>query len=383
MRPFLTALALPAAIVACAIASAVAADDDPAFRRLAEPILPSPAFDYAQPLPAHLQSLSGLDSTPSGNPVTDAGATLGRVLFHDKNLSRNGLVSCSSCHTQAFGFDDSSRLSIGFEGRITTRSSMPLVNVRFNPGGRQFRDGRAETLENQVLQPFTDPIEMGLTPGELVARVSQRPFYTPLFVDAFGDGSASEDRIALALAQYVRSIVSYRSRYDDGRAAVGDARLPFPGFTEAENRGKALFLTPRAQGGAGCSQCHETEAFLMLRPRNNGLDKATGGDDGVGMVTGREQDKGLFRAPSLRNIAVSAPYMHDGRLDSLDAVVGHYSEGIVAHPNLADELKTDTGEPANLALSQADRDALVDFLETLTDTELLADPRFSDPFVAR
>lgn len=383
MRPSLTALALPAAFAACALAPAFAAAADPAFTRLAEPVLPSPAFVYSQPLPAHLQSLSSLDSTPLGNPVTDAGATLGRVLFHDKKLSRNGLVSCSSCHTQAFGFDDSSRLSIGFEGRITARSSMPLVNVRFNPGGRQFRDGRAETLESQVLQPFTDPIEMGLTPGELVDRVSQHPFYAPLFIDAFGDGKVSEDRIALALAQYVRAIVSYRSRYDNERSAVGDVRLPFPGFTEAENRGKALFLTPRAQGGAGCAQCHETEAFLMLRPRNNGLDAEIGRDDGVGAISGQEADKGLFRAPSLRNIAVSAPYMHDGRIDSLDAAVAHYSGGIAAHPNLADELKTDAGEPANLALSQADREALVDFLETLTDTELLADPRFSDPFVAR
>jgi cytochrome c peroxidase len=204
-----------------------------------------------------------------------------------------------------------------------------------------------------------------------------------LFIDAFGDGNISEDRIALALAQYVRAIVSYRSRYDEERSAVGDATLPFPGFTKAENRGKALFLTPRTQGGSGCAQCHETEAFLMLRPRNNGLDLATGADDGLGGVTGREEDKGLFRAPSLRNVAVSAPYMHDGRLDSLDAVVGHYSSGIAAHPNLAAELKTITGEPANLALSQADRDALVDFLETLTDTELLTDQRFSDPFVAR
>jgi cytochrome c peroxidase len=383
MRLLLTALAMPAAIVACAIAAAVAADDDTAFRRLAEPVLPSPAFDYSQPLPAHLQSLSRLDSTPSGNPVTNAGATLGRVLFHDKGLSRNGLVSCSSCHTQAFGFDDSSRLSIGFEGRITARSSMPLVNVRFNPGGRQFRDGRAVTLEKQVLQPFTDPIEMGLIPGELVARVSQRAFYQPLFTAAFGDSLPTEEKIANALAQYVRSIVSYRSRYDDERAAVGDARLPFPGFSEAENRGKALFLTPRAQGGAGCAQCHETEAFLILRARNNGLDAVQGADDGVGAITGREEDRGLFRAPSLRNVAVSAPYMHDGRLDSLDAVIAHYSGGVAAHPNLAAELRTDAGEPANLALSQADRDAVVDFLETLTDTELLADPRFEDPFVAR
>jgi cytochrome c peroxidase len=383
MRPFLNALALPVVIAACAAAPLAAKAADTAFRRLAEPALPAETLDYFPRLPAHLQSLTGIDSTPSANPLTNAGATLGRVLFHDRSLSRNGLVSCASCHTQAVGFDDPTRLSIGFEGRVTARASMPLVNVRFNPGGRQFRDGRAESLEAQVLQPFTDPIEMGLAPGELATRVGGKVYYRPLFHAAFGDETVSEEKIAKALAQYVRSIVSYRSRYDRERAVVAAADMPFSGFTESENRGKALFMKPRGQGGAGCAACHETEAFVMLRPRNNGLEAATGADDGVGAITGRQADKGLFRAPSLRNVAVTAPYMHDGRLDSLEAVLKHYSGRVAAHPNLSPELRGDDGTPANLQLSEGDRDALVDFLETLTDGELLADPRFTDPFLAR
>jgi cytochrome c peroxidase len=383
MRPFLNPMAFLAVICAWTAAPQAATAADAAFRRLAEPVLPAAEFDYSPPLPAHLRSLSGIDSAPAANPVTNAGATLGRVLFHDRNLSRNGLVSCASCHTQVVGFDDPTRFSIGFEGRITARASMPLVNVRFNPGGRQFRDARSDSLESQVLQPFTDPIEMGLAQGELVTRLSQHRYYQPLFRAAFGDDAVSEEKIARALAQYVRSIVSYRSRYDRERSLVAAADLPFPGFTQMENRGKALVRTPSEEGGAGCASCHETEAQVMLHPRNNGLDAATGGDDGVGAITGRKQDLGLFRAPSLRNAAVTAPYMHDGRLASLEAVVEHYSAGVAAHPNLSPELRKQDGTPAKLQLSKEDREALIDFLRTLTDEELLADPRFSDPFLAR
>ena len=144
------------------------------------------------------------DSTPSDNPITEAGVRLGRVLFYDRGLSANGLVSCSSCHAQATGFDDPTRFSIGFQGKITRRSAMALANARFNPRGRYFRDERAATLEEQVLQPFTDGIEMGLKPGELTARTERRQFYRPLFAAAFGDPTISEKRIAAALEALAR-----------------------------------------------------------------------------------------------------------------------------------------------------------------------------------
>ncbi|MCU0790426.1 MAG: hypothetical protein MUE79_05155 [Nitratireductor sp.] len=314
--------------------------------------------------------------------MTDAGAALGRVLFHDRQLSRNGLVACASCHTQAFGFDDRTRLSIGFEGKTTRRAAMPLTNARFAFEGRYFRDLRAATLEAQVLEPFTDPVEMGLRPGELTARVEQRDFYPPLFNAAFGETAVSEERIASALAQYVRAIVSTGSRYDKARARVDGNLAPFPEFSAQENRGKRLFFTSRAGGGAGCAQCHAGEAFMMPGARNNGLE-LHGKDNGFGEITGRREDMGLFRAASLKNVAVTAPYMHDGRLASLEEVVSHYSAGVKPHPNLSPELRAVDGTPARLHLSAQDQAALVAFLQTLTDEELLADPRFSDPFLSR
>lgn len=346
------------------------------------PLLPERPYAYSTPLPPHLASLAGIDSTPAGRPVTDAGATLGRVLFHDRQLSRNGLVACASCHTQAFGFDDRTRLSIGFAGKTTRRAAMSLANARFAAGGRYFRDQRAATLEDQVLEPFTDPVEMGLGPGELVRRVEARAFYLPLFEAAFGDNAVTDDRIASALAQYVRAIVSTRSRYDEGRARSASSLEPFGNFSAAENRGKQLFLTARTDGGSGCAQCHSGDAFLMPGARNNGLD-VDGKDNGLGEITGRREDLGLFRAASLKNIAVTAPYMHDGRLATLADVVRHYAREVRPHPNLSPELREPDGKPARLDLSAADQAALVAFLETLTDAELLADPRFSDPFLSR
>jgi len=349
---------------------------------LEEPRLPERPYSYALQLPPHLSSLREFE--PAGLPPdNDALATLGRVLFHDRTLSRNGLVSCASCHTQAFGFDDRSRLSIGFEGRVTRRSAMTLVNARFSPSGRYFRDERAGSLAEQVLEPFSDPVEMGLAPGELAIRVAMRPFYPPLFGEAFGDETIEEQRIATALSAYVRAIVATGSRYDEARAKAADALEPFEAFSPEENRGKALFLTRRAQGGAGCAACHEGEGFVMRAARSNGLPQGRAPDGGVGEITGRMEDMGLFRAGSLRNIAATAPYMHDGRFGTLEEVIEHYDAGIAGTPNLDALLRDPNGGPARLGLTAQDKTALVAFLKTLTDGKLMADDRFSDPFLPR
>ncbi len=337
-------------------------------------------------LPAALDpAIAALDNTPADNPATQVGISLGRLLFYDRNLSANGLVSCSSCHAQASGFDDPTRFSIGFQGRITRRSAMALVNARFNPRGRYFRDERAPSLEAQVLQPFTDGIEMGLKPGELVGRVESRSWYGKYFAAAFGDATITEPRIAGALAQFVRSINSFDARYD--RAGTGDRLQDFPAFSKQENRGKFLFFASREQGGAGCAACHETDAFVLLEPRDNGLPSLdtrpdSGPDDGVGETTTLPADSGKFRAASLRNIAVSAPYMHDGRFATLEAVIDHYATGIAAKPNLAPELRNPDDTPLRFDFSETDKAALVAFLETLTDESLLTDPRYADPFHA-
>ena len=361
---------------------------------LSELNLPAEPYNYAVAvnLPEHFKinapgplqtSVNGLDNAPLDNPVTDHGATLGRVLFYDKKLSANGRVSCASCHVQNAGFSDPEKLSKGFEGGLTRRHSMTLVNARFYQRGRFFWDERAATLEQQVLQPFQDPVEMGVSLGELVRRVEEQPYYQRLFKNAFGDESVSADRIARALAQFVRSIISYQSRYDVGRAQVPNPNAPFPNFTPQENQGKQLFLQPVQNGGAGCFACHTTEAFVSANvgPQNNGLDSVSTSDRGAAETFPQQaQLTGAFKTGTLRNIALTAPYMHDGRFATLEEVVEHYNSGVKAHPNLAPPLRRPDGQPQRLNLSEGQKAALVAFMRTLTDESVALNPKWSNPF---
>jgi cytochrome c peroxidase len=356
--------------------------------------LPVPPFRYADiEWPPHFtqELLDARDNTPEDNPITDHGATLGRVLFHDKALSANDTTACASCHRQASGFSDPAKLSIGFEGGETGRNSMSLIETRFYRNGRFFWDERAPTLEAQVLMPIQDAVEMGLTLDELVQKVQERAYYPPLFEDAFGDPAVTSDRIARALAQFVRSIVSYRSRFDEGLAAARTVGEPFANFTPEENEGKDLFFGP-----ALCAPCHldagppfpppppNQAIFFIDVPMNNGLDaELSGADNGVGDQTGNPEDNGLFKSPSLRSVALTAPYMHDGRFVSLEEVVEFYDSGVKPHPNLHPRLAipgTTPPVPRKLELTPAERAALVAFLETLTDEPLVADKKYSDPF---
>jgi cytochrome c peroxidase len=350
--------------------------------------LPESPFNYANPdLPAHfLEGNLGVETSsfapirdwsPVENPVTDHGATLGRVLFFDPLLSRNETVACASCHVPELGFSDDRALSLGFEDGETGRHSMGLSNARYGGNGRYFWDERAATLEEQVLMPIQDDVEMGMTLEELVARVGAAPDYAPLFVRAFGDDEVTEERISRALAQFVRSILSYTSPYDEGRAQVSDALAPFPNFTDVENEGKRLFLEPLARGGFACFACHTSEAFAAPSATSNGLDLETT-DRGLGGANERAEDDGRFRVPSLRNIAVRPPYMHDGRLADLDEVLDHYSE-VKAHPALT--VYNDADENVvHLDFTPDEHAALKAFLETLTDPDMLADPKYQDPF---
>ncbi len=357
--------------------------------------LPDSLYNYANPdLPAHFRTaaVEALDNTPNNNPVTDAGATLGRVLFYDTALSQNETISCASCHEQSTGFSDTLDLSEGFEGGLTGRNSMGLSNSRYYAPGHFFWDERAATLEEQVLMPIQDSVEMGLTLEELVARVSERGYYGPLFADAFGDEQVTSDRISRALAQFVRAMVSYQSRFDQGLEQAGDVLAPFANFSDVENQGKALFLG----GQARCGVCHLVNAppqpgqppalnnqaiFMFDRPSNNGLDANTSDDEGVGAVTGNPQQSGQFKIPSLRNITLTGPYMHDGRFETLAEVLDHYNTGIENHPNLDPVLRGPDNQPVQLNLDPGQLAAIEAFLGTLTDDALLTDPKFSDPFV--
>ena len=388
----------------------------------ASPTLPSTPFSYTDPLPAHFttnsfpfnfqlqNAVSENDNTPAGNPTTDEGAALGRVLFHDKKLSSNQTISCASCHQQEFGFSDPGIKSKGFENGFTRRHSMALGNAAFYKPGKFFWDERAATLEDQVLQPIQDPVEMGMTLPELIAVVEAQSYYPPLFQSAFGDSAVTAERIANALAQFVRSLVSADSRYDRARARVSTPLDSFPttdseigandSFTAQENLGKDLFMRRNTNGNTRpltCIDCHVSEAFVSpwrQGPRigatsttmNNGLSLPNSIDRGVRETTGDIADSEKFKMPSLRNIAIRPPYMHDGSLATLEEVVEHYSSGILPHPNLQQPLllviseDPEILEAIHLDFTNDEKAAIVAFLKTLTDDTLLTHEKYSNPF---
>ena len=326
-------------------------------------------------LPAHFKTPAAqrFDNTPPDNPITDAGATLGRVLFYDTRLSANDKESCGSCHSQKSAFADPKPASHGFAGGRTDRHAMNLVNLRYHPRGRFFWDERGGNLESMVLLPAANRLEMGQDLERLPAELGRDARYPDLFRNAFGDPAITNDRISRALAQFLRSLVSYQSKYDQGRAVEPSSNHSFANFTMQENRGKALFMR-------NCALCHlpdQDAHFVMTETVNTGLDADTvGTDGGVGDITLNPKELGHFKSPSLRNVEVTGPYMHDGRFATLDAVLDHYSSGGKNHPN-----KDIRIQPLNLTSSE--RAALLAFLATLTDPHFLSDPRFSDPFTSK
>lgn len=337
--------------------------------------------NYASPLlPAYYDAtVTALDNVPAGNPQNDKLATLGRVLFYDKQLSINAKISCASCHQQALGFSDGQRFSTGFSGSAFTSAHAPgLGNVRYWQPGTMFWDRRAASLELQASAPITNPVEMGWDSSAggiaaLIARLQALPYYQDLFTWAFGSATITEAKMQQALANFERAMISSNSRWDQGYALNFDPAQPGRGvnqpiasFTAQEDRGRQLFMGGRAGGGAGCAACHQPPTFaLAANSRSNGLD--------AGATT-------VFKSPSLKNIGLRTQFMHDGRFSTLAEVVEFYSTGIQAGPSLDGRLKNPDGSPALLNLSTADKAALVAFLLTLSDNSFITDPRFSSPF---
>lgn len=337
--------------------------------------------NYAAPtLPAYYDgTVSALDNLPLGGAITDRGATLGRVLFFDTQLSVNRSIACASCHQQSSGFDDPARFSTGFSGTaFTTAHAMRLGNVRYWQPGNMFWDRRAASIEAQASQPIIHPVEMGWDSAAggmtaLISRLQALAYYQELFTLVYGSATITEARIQDALAQFERSMISSSSRWDTAYAQVFSATAPnrnlnaaLPGFTAEENRGRQLFMTGPGAGGAGCSACHVPPTFaLAANSRSNGLDAG---------------ETILFKSPSLKNVGLSRAFMHDGRFSTLAQVVEHYNSGVQAGPALDNRLRGPGGTPQRLNLSDADKAALVAFMLTLTDPVLNSDPRFSTPF---
>ena len=336
--------------------------------------------NYSAPkLPAYFdQSVTKLDHSPASNAVNDRVATLGRVLFYDLRLSTNDRASCAACHQQALGFTDSMRFSNGISNAATTDfHAMRLGNLRYWQPGTTFWNRRAASVEAQASHPFHSLVELGWGGAAggfdaLIRKMAATPYYPHLFAWAFGSPTITETRIQRALAQFVRAMISSSSRWDTGYAQVFSPAAPnraldidLPNFTPEENRGRQLFMKGVANGGAGCSSCHLPPTFaLAADAHSNGLDP---------------RETRLFKAPSLRNVGLTGPYMHDGRFATLAQVIDFYDHGIQKGLALDDRLKQ-AGRPQRLNLSAADRAALVAFLMTLADRALTTDARFSDPF---
>jgi len=327
------------------------------------------------------------EDNTGNNPITDGGATLGRVLFYDVNLSVDNTIACASCHQQAAGFSDRSLLSQGVAG-VTGRHSMRLINARFAEEDHFFWDERANTLEEQTTQPIQDHIEMGFSGqngdpsiDDLIAKLEALDYYQELFTFVYGQDEITEEKMQMALAQFVRSIQSFDSRYDQGRGQVNNDNANFPNFTAEENAGKRLFMTPPNQGGAGCAGCHRAPEFdIDPNSRNNGVVGVAGNP---GMI-----DITITRSPTLRDMVdpngvLNGALMHDGSLMTLADVIDHYNEVNVVqgNNNLDPRLRGGAGgQGQNLNLTDNEKNSIVAFLETLSGNNVYRDVRWSNPF---
>ena len=322
------------------------------------PVLPLVAPN-ATPYHLTISQFAPQPDLPHDNPLTGEGVELGSKLFFDRRLSSDNRLSCAACHRPNDALSDPRRFSRGVNGELGTRNAPALENLAWK--NSFFWDGRAKTLREQVLQPIQNPIEMHESLANAVAKISTDRDYPRLFQNAFGTPEISTDKIARALEQFLLVQVSFDSKYD--RVMNGQAN-----FTAQEQRGFELFNTEydpyHGQYGADCFHCHGGPLFQSQNFANNGLDAAFY-DLGRYKITQRAGDAGKFSVPSLRNVAVTAPYMHDGRFRTLEEVVEHYCTGVkrsaTLDPNLARH--PDGGVP----LGADDKHALVAFLNTLTD----------------
>lgn len=314
---------------------------------------------------------------PDNNPTTEEGVYLGRMLFYETALSANNLVSCATCHQQQLAFTDGKRLSTGFDGTLQPRNTMTLANLLWVRNF--FWDGRANGLEKQAEIPLTSEHEMGHSLEVAAEKLRTKSVYASRFRDAFGSDSVSKERILKALAQFERTLVSANSRYD--KYLLGQYQP-----TASELNGIALFYTipnpAKNIRGAACGHCHSGPKTFVEIFHNNGLDSLTT-DPGREKITGQGYDRGRFRVVTLRNIALTAPYMHDGRFNTLEEVITHYNQQIRQSNTLSIFLQNNLNavNGKSLDLTKQEKKDLVAFLHMLTDSSFISDKRFSNPFL--
>lgn len=351
------------------------------------PLFLSILFSCSEEVISDSETILELPTTPYEYLFDNNEATLGRVLFYDKSLSINNSISCASCHKQSIAFTDNNRFSSGFDNNKTHRNSMPIQNLSGNffsnsgtidsggfscCGSNLFWDGRAFSSPHSLLIPILNHIEMGIPDVDyLVKKVSSRPYYEDLFETAYGNSSIDETKIASALFAFTNSITSVNTKLD--RSMFGSEVL-----TAKEKLGMQLFVEKYE-----CNACHQVEdpqGYIFAGTfANIGLDSEYD-DNGLGLVNEIESDNGKFKIPSLRNVMLTAPYMHDGRFETLEEVIEHYSTGLETHPNLDSRLASSTGAPMRFNITDTEVDAIIEFLGTLTDYEMITADKFSNPF---
>lgn len=356
-------------------------DEDYAALQAASLNLPRDLMSYQVSLPRHMTN-----NNLQAPHISDAKATLGRVLFYDKKLSQNNTVSCASCHDQSLAFSDDVALSEGFDGELTKRNSLALgsvANFESSYGGGSFAglragffwDERAHSIAQQSTMTIQDNIEMGMSMQVLPTKLSSEAYYKVLFRKAYGDEVVTSGRITEALQEFVNSIFSTQSPFDEGLNRHFNSHNNFSNFSPKENLGKSLF-------NQKCSSCHGSDMSSAVETvANNGLE-AVYEDPGVGGVTNRPTDIGKFKVPFLRNIELTGPYMHDGRFETLEEVVAHYNSEIQMSDNLDFRLiNPETNEPIRMGMDEEEQEALVAFLKTLTDRQFIKEEKYSDPFL--
>jgi len=314
---------------------------------------------------------------PIDNVLTNQIVKLGRMLFYEKMLSRDQSMSCASCHVQNDGFSDTTRFSVGVEKLPGKRQAMAIFNMAWH-SNEFFWDGRAHLLRDQSLKPIQDPLEMNETLDNVIAKLNSSGEYRNQFIRSYGTEDITPEKMSLAMEQFMLSIVSNDSKYDKFKR--GETTL-----SASEERGLALFETEfnpyfPEYSGADCAHCHSGFNFENNKYMNNGLDgDAEITDIGREMVTGLESERAKFKVPSLRNVAVTAPYMHDGRFKTLNDVLDHYNEHLKMS-NSIDPALIQVVEKGGLKLTEEDKADIINFLNTLTDETYLNNEEYSSPF---
>ena len=313
---------------------------------------------------------------PADNPLTIQGVELGKMLFYEQTLSKDGTQSCATCHQQEDGFSDKRKFSIGVENLPGTRQAMSIFNMAWHTNDF-FWDGRASSLREQSLKPIQDPLEMNETLDNVIEKLSNNEQYRDQFSRAFGSPEVTAEKMSLAMEQFMLSIVSFNSKYDEYLA--GNVQL-----SSSEERGRKLFFEEYNpffpdQSGADCAHCHSGRNFENDQYMNNGLDTdADITDIGREEVTQDPNDKAKFKVTTLRNIELTAPYMHDGRFQTLEEVIEHYNSGIKTSAT-ADPTVMNT-QSTGLMLTTQDKQDLLNFLKTLTDDTFLNNSEYASPF---